>query len=214
MTFFWNGNRSGYFKEDLETYVEIPSDTVPFNEAPEMKAREITEAGKEALLSGKYDMVRVNYANPGMTCLSSLCIRTHLWLGTLAAPTNSLYMQALRSAILQCFVTEHAIHSAMQTSGALGASAANGAAMLQCCHMVPQHQGPFIAELDFPALTASQLLHNLLPEEGGSDAASSMPSSKHTVCICRHGGPHRRSGGSRERVRAGGLVREGAAGHL
>ena len=65
VTFFWNGNRSGYFKEELETYVEIPSDTVPFNEAPEMKAREITEAGKEALLSGKYDMVRVNYANPG-----------------------------------------------------------------------------------------------------------------------------------------------------
>ena len=65
VTFFWNGNRSGYFKEELETYVEIPSDLVPFNEAPAMKAREITEAGKEALLSGKYDMVRVNYANPG-----------------------------------------------------------------------------------------------------------------------------------------------------
>lgn len=31
-----------------------------------MKAREITEAGKEALLSGRYDMVRVNYANPDM----------------------------------------------------------------------------------------------------------------------------------------------------
>lgn len=76
VTFFWNGNRSGYFKEDLETYVEIPSDTVPFNEAPEMKAREITEAGKEALLSGKYDMIRVNYANPGMACLSPLCICT------------------------------------------------------------------------------------------------------------------------------------------
>jgi hypothetical protein len=65
VTFFWNGNRSGYFNESLETYVEIPSDTVPFNEIPEMKAREITEAGKEALLSGKYQMVRINYANPG-----------------------------------------------------------------------------------------------------------------------------------------------------
>lgn len=65
MTFFWNGNRSGYFDENLETYVEIPSDTVPFNEAPDMKAREITEAGKEALLSGKYNVVRINYANPG-----------------------------------------------------------------------------------------------------------------------------------------------------
>ena len=65
VTFFWNGNRSGYFKESLETYVEIPSDAVPFNEAPDMKAREITEAGKEALLSGKYQMVRINFANPG-----------------------------------------------------------------------------------------------------------------------------------------------------
>lgn len=66
VTFFWNGNRSGYFNEKLETYVEIPSDNVPFNQAPLMKAREITAAGKEALLSGKYDVVRVNYANPDM----------------------------------------------------------------------------------------------------------------------------------------------------
>ena len=66
VTFFWNGNRSGYFNEELETYVEIPSDNVPFNQAPLMKAREITAAGKEALKSGKYDVVGVNYANPDM----------------------------------------------------------------------------------------------------------------------------------------------------
>lgn len=66
VTFFWNGNRSGYFDESLETYVEIPSDNLPFNEAPLMKAREICEAGKEALRSGKYKMVRVNFANPDM----------------------------------------------------------------------------------------------------------------------------------------------------
>lgn len=57
VTFFWNGNRSGYFDEKLETYLEIPSDNVPFNELPAMKARQITEAGKAALLSGRYDMV-------------------------------------------------------------------------------------------------------------------------------------------------------------
>jgi hypothetical protein len=38
--------------------VQIPSDKVPFNQAPDMKAYEITEAGKEALRSGKYKMVR------------------------------------------------------------------------------------------------------------------------------------------------------------
>ncbi|CAD7698005.1 unnamed protein product [Ostreobium quekettii] len=66
VTFFWNGNRSGYFDEELETYVEIPSDNVPFNQAPDMKAREICEAGKEAMFSGRYQMVRVNFANPDM----------------------------------------------------------------------------------------------------------------------------------------------------
>lgn len=66
MTFFWNGNRSGYFDEKLETYVEIPSDTCPFNEAPLMKAREITDAGIAALRSGRYNMIRINYANPDM----------------------------------------------------------------------------------------------------------------------------------------------------
>ncbi len=46
--------------------VQIPSDDCPFNEAPDMKAFEITEAGKEALLSKRFQMVRVNYANPDM----------------------------------------------------------------------------------------------------------------------------------------------------
>lgn len=66
ITFFWNGNRSGYFDEKKETYVEIPSDNCPFNEKPDMKAREITEAGIAAVKSGKYDLVRINYANPDM----------------------------------------------------------------------------------------------------------------------------------------------------
>jgi 2,3-bisphosphoglycerate-independent phosphoglycerate mutase len=38
-------------------FAQIPSDKVPFNQAPDMKAYEITEAGKEALRSGKYKMV-------------------------------------------------------------------------------------------------------------------------------------------------------------
>lgn len=66
VTFFWNGNRSGYIDKDLETYVEITSDTVPFNEAPLMKAREITDAGIAALRSGRFQMVRINFANPDM----------------------------------------------------------------------------------------------------------------------------------------------------
>ncbi|PNW82060.1 hypothetical protein CHLRE_06g272050v5 [Chlamydomonas reinhardtii] len=66
VTFFWNGNRSGYLDAKQEQYLEIPSDKIEFNKAPDMKAREITAAGIEALKSGKYKVVRINYANPDM----------------------------------------------------------------------------------------------------------------------------------------------------
>lgn len=43
--------------QNLETYIEIPSDKIVFNQKPDMKAKEITAAGIEALMSGKYKMV-------------------------------------------------------------------------------------------------------------------------------------------------------------
>ena len=66
VTYFWNGNRSGYIDEDLETYVEIPSDNVEFNEAPAMKAREITDATIDLLRTGQYRFGRINLANGDM----------------------------------------------------------------------------------------------------------------------------------------------------
>jgi len=66
VTFFWNGNRSGYIDEALETYIEIPSDNVEFNTAPAMKAREITEETIKLLRSGEYAMGRINFPNGDM----------------------------------------------------------------------------------------------------------------------------------------------------
>lgn len=66
VTYFWNGNRSGKFSEDLETYVEVPSDVVPFEQRPWMKCAEITDLLIEALESGKYDCIRVNFPNGDM----------------------------------------------------------------------------------------------------------------------------------------------------
>eukprot|EP00929_Paragymnodinium_shiwhaense_P044262 TRINITY_DN2270_c0_g2_i1.p1 TRINITY_DN2270_c0_g2~~TRINITY_DN2270_c0_g2_i1.p1 ORF type:complete len:609 (+),score=239.02 TRINITY_DN2270_c0_g2_i1:91-1917(+) len=66
VTFFWNGNKSGYVDEKFETYECIESDKIVFDQAPKMKAREITDACLKALKSGDYHMVRANYANPDM----------------------------------------------------------------------------------------------------------------------------------------------------
>jgi 2,3-bisphosphoglycerate-independent phosphoglycerate mutase len=66
VTYFWNGNRSGYIDESLETYVEIPSDNVEFNTTPAMKLREITDRTIELLRSGDYQFGRVNFPNGDM----------------------------------------------------------------------------------------------------------------------------------------------------
>lgn len=64
VTYFWNGNRSGKF--DGETYLEIQSDIVPFEQRPWMKAAEITDSMIEALKSGKYQYLRCNFPNGDM----------------------------------------------------------------------------------------------------------------------------------------------------
>ncbi len=66
VTYFWNGNKSGKFDEELETYIEIPSDVVPFEQRPWMKSAEIKDKLIECLNSGKYKYLRVNFPNGDM----------------------------------------------------------------------------------------------------------------------------------------------------
>ena len=66
VTYFWNGNKSGKFDESLETYIEVPSDVVPFEQRPWMKCAEITDKLIECLESGKYAFLRVNFPNGDM----------------------------------------------------------------------------------------------------------------------------------------------------
>ncbi|XP_020240979.1 2,3-bisphosphoglycerate-independent phosphoglycerate mutase-like [Asparagus officinalis] len=66
VTFFWNGNRSGYFDASMEEYVEIPSDSgITFNVQPKMKALEIALQLYGSLLNF-YFQVRVNLPNGDM----------------------------------------------------------------------------------------------------------------------------------------------------
>ncbi len=66
VTYFWNGNKSGYIDPELETYIQIPSDNVEFNTKPEMKARDITDRTIELLRSGEYRIGRLNFPNGDM----------------------------------------------------------------------------------------------------------------------------------------------------
>lgn len=66
MTYFWNGNRTGYFDESLETYVEILSDIVPFEQRPAMKCAEIADKVIEVIAQGEYQLIKLNFPNGDM----------------------------------------------------------------------------------------------------------------------------------------------------
>jgi len=66
VTYFWNGNRSGYLDPERETYVEITSDQVPFDQRPWMKAAEIADETMRLLESGRYRWGRINFPNGDM----------------------------------------------------------------------------------------------------------------------------------------------------
>ena len=91
VTYFWNGNKAGLLdpasgrfvdlpagalerdlyrgkirRSDLETYIEIPSDRVGFEQRPWMKAAEITDALVDHMRADAPRFVRVNYANGDM----------------------------------------------------------------------------------------------------------------------------------------------------
>ncbi len=66
VTYFFNGNKTGKFSEELETYVEVPSDVVPFEQRPAMKCAEITDKVIETVQGGEYDLIKLNFPNGDM----------------------------------------------------------------------------------------------------------------------------------------------------
>ena len=62
VTYFWNGNRSGMFDPELEEYLEVPSDRIPFEQRPWMKSAETADAVIAAVRSGRFRFVRANFA--------------------------------------------------------------------------------------------------------------------------------------------------------
>jgi 2,3-bisphosphoglycerate-independent phosphoglycerate mutase len=66
VTYFFNGNRTGKFDDKLEDYEEIKSDVLPFEQRPWMKCAGIADRVIEAISSGRYDFIRLNFPNGDM----------------------------------------------------------------------------------------------------------------------------------------------------
>jgi len=65
VTFFLNGGREDPFAGEDRILVQSPK-VATYDLKPEMSAMEVTDKLEAAILSGKYDLVVVNYANPDM----------------------------------------------------------------------------------------------------------------------------------------------------
>jgi 2,3-bisphosphoglycerate-independent phosphoglycerate mutase len=64
------------FDPELETYEEIPSDPVPFDQRPWMKAAEITDHAITALREDRHRFLRLNYPNGDMVGHSGQLVPT------------------------------------------------------------------------------------------------------------------------------------------
>lgn len=97
VTYFWNGNNSEKFDEKLETWIEIPSDRVEFDQRPWMKAAEVTDYVLESLCAEKYDFIRLNFANGDMVGHTG-----NFYAAVIAAETVDLCIGRLLKKIKEC----------------------------------------------------------------------------------------------------------------
>jgi 2,3-bisphosphoglycerate-independent phosphoglycerate mutase len=66
VTYFFNGGREAPFENEDRTLVASPRDVATYDLKPEMSAPGVAAAVTEAIKSGKYDFILVNFANPDM----------------------------------------------------------------------------------------------------------------------------------------------------
>ncbi|MFO0645821.1 MAG: 2,3-bisphosphoglycerate-independent phosphoglycerate mutase [Polyangiales bacterium] len=66
VTYFFNGGREDPYAGEERKLIPSPRDVATYDKKPEMSAPEVTRVTAEAVRSGRYDFVLVNFANPDM----------------------------------------------------------------------------------------------------------------------------------------------------
>ncbi len=66
VTYFFNGGREKEFDGEERKLIQSPKDVATYDKKPEMSAPEVTRSVVEAIRSGRFDFILVNFANPDM----------------------------------------------------------------------------------------------------------------------------------------------------
>ena len=167
VTYFWNGNRSGYFDKALETYVELPSDRVEFDKTPKMKALEIKDKAIEMLRSGRYRFGRLNFPNGDMVGHTGVLEAAITAVETVDECIGELLNVIRELEGIAVVTSDHGNSDEMFTLDKDGKRKAKTAHTLNPVPFVifdPQHHGEYVmANLDRPGLSnVAATLLNLL----------------------------------------------------
>lgn len=107
VTYFWNGNRSNAFDPKIEEYLEIPSDRIPFELKPWMKAYEITEATIQRMHASSFDCGRINYANGDMVGHSGDLEAAIIAMATVDQMIKRLILAAKKTETILLITADH-----------------------------------------------------------------------------------------------------------
>ncbi len=66
LTYYFNGNTTKKYHENLEVYKRFESDKVIYSQKPKMQAKKITNCVVDAIKSGEYKFIKCNLANGDM----------------------------------------------------------------------------------------------------------------------------------------------------
>ncbi len=179
VTYFWNGNRSGYIDDSLENYVEIPSDRIEFDKAPKMKAKEIKDKTVELLRTGQYRFGRLNFANGDMVGHTGVMEATIVAVETVDQCIGELLDLIIELGGIAVVTADHGNSDEMFTINKDGTKQVKTSHTLNPVPFViydPLYQGEYrMAHMEEQGLSnvASTLL-NLLGYEGVGDHAPSL----------------------------------------
>jgi 2,3-bisphosphoglycerate-independent phosphoglycerate mutase len=162
VTYFWNGNRSGYIDEKLETYVEIPSDRVTFDLRPWMQAAEITDQVIAAIESGKYKFIRLNLPNGDMVGHTGVVISVRIAVETVDLCLKRILTALEKAAGIALITADHGNADCMWTEK-------NGKRTAMVAHT--RNPVPLIIH-DFNGINDFQLTH--LAQPGLSNVAATI----------------------------------------
>ncbi len=154
VTYFWNGNKSGYIDEKLETYVEITSDKVTFDLRPWMKAADITDSVIAAIASGKYKFIRLNLANGDMVGHTGVEVSVRIAVETVDLSLKRILVALEKAGGIALITADHGNADCMWTEK-------NGKRTAMVAHT--RNPVPLIIK-DYSRKNAFQLSH---PEQPG-----------------------------------------------